>query len=144
MALQKGLSRMHKNASASLRRSKTCRYSLPPKFSPAMHRQNIEDFKETKKYTRKLIYLADKAAYDAWNKKEAASWDNPESRNRALASIYGKTSLWGKIEEEERLRLEVRVCEERSDDAEKARLQDITLPTPILPYVTFATFSNVI
>ena len=40
------LSRMQEDASASLKRSETCRYSLPRKFSQYMHRQNIEDSKE--------------------------------------------------------------------------------------------------
>ncbi|GMH62992.1 hypothetical protein TrST_g9909 [Triparma strigata] len=101
-----GLSRMQRKASVSLKRSEVVRTSLPPKFSPAMHRQNIEDKDQTRQFSKKLRYLADKKAYDAWNKKIAASWENKETKMKAMSKIYGPQSLWGRMEEEERLRLE--------------------------------------
>ena len=53
-----------------------------------------------------MIYHVDREAWNAWNEKEAGSWANPKTRNRALATIYGANSHWGRIEEAERLRLQ--------------------------------------
>lgn len=113
-----GLSRMQRKASKSLKRSEVTRTTLPMKSSPWMHRQNIEDkatkefirdnriYKGTKEFTQKRKYLASRKAYEAWNKKIEMSWENKETKMKAMSKIYGPGSLWGRMEEKDRLRMD--------------------------------------
>ena len=68
---------------------------------------NHKDFTESRKGKwKKRVYLASKNAYDTFNGKVEGSWENPKTKMKAMVTIYGPTSYWGKIEEEERRGLE--------------------------------------
>ncbi|GMH60699.1 hypothetical protein TL16_g03106 [Triparma laevis f. inornata] len=132
-----GLSRMQRKASKSLKRSEVTRTTLPMKSSPWMHRQNIEDkatkeftrdnriYKGTKEFTQKRKYLASRKAYEAWNKKIEMSWENKETKMKAMSKIYGPGSLWGRMEEKDRLRMEA--LNARSETSVGANLSPLQL-----------------
>ena len=94
-----------KRVNESMSRAASTRSSLNCKFSSSMHKQNLLHSKGSHERCRVRKYLPTKDAYDRWNAKIDASWENDYTRRKAMARIYGKNSSWGRLEELERQRL---------------------------------------
>ena len=117
---QNMLQKVQKRAMSSVNRASLTRNDLNCRFSPSMHMRNHKDFTDSRKGKwKKRVYLASQKAYDDFNEKIESSWENPETKMKAMVNIYGPTSYWGKIEEEKRLRAEAMdqqsVCTEVPD-----------------------------
>jgi len=104
---QNKLNRLHKAAGQSVKNASDTRDNLHCRFSPSMHMTNYRDFEKSRKGKwKKKVYLPSKKAYNSFNERIERSWGNPATRTKALSKIYGPTSHWGRLEEEERLKLE--------------------------------------